>query len=550
VAEAKPAKPVWKYPLDAPAVRGANGMVASDARLASEVGVEILKKGGNAVDGAVATALALAVVYPQAGNIGGGGFAVVRTADGKIAALDFRETAPKGASRNMYLDDKGELTKKSLVGHLAAGVPGAVAGLAELHAKHGSLPWKDLVEPAIRLAEEGFVVDSEFANSVNDVHKKLEQFPASAALFVPGGKPLAEGATWKNPDLGKTLRRLAEKGPRDFYQGETAGMILAEMKLGAGLISKEDLRAYRPKWRQPVEFDYRGHHLISMPPPSSGGLVLALVLQALEKWELRKMAWHSPEAIHLEAEILRRAFALRNAVLGDPDVVEIPTAKFVSKEAVEALRAQISLEKATPSTQVAVKEGDHTTHFSVVDAKGGAVALTTTINVGYGAGVTVTGAGFLLNNQMDDFAANPGKANVFGLVQGERNAIAPGKRMLSSMSPTIVVAPDGKVRLVTGAAGGPTIITAVLHVITNVIDYDKGIVEAVAAPRFHHQHLPDAIIYEELGFTGEILKALQAKGHRVQGRAHIADAPSILRVGAEWQGSGDPRTVGSVAVGY
>jgi gamma-glutamyltranspeptidase/glutathione hydrolase len=525
-------------------------MVSSDARLASDVGVEILKQGGNAVDAAVATAFALAVVYPQAGNIGGGGFAVARTADGKALALDFRETAPKAATRNMYLDEKGELTKKSLVGHLAAGVPGTVAGLAELHARHGSLPWKDLVAPAARLAEEGFAVDAELAKSVADERDNLALFPASAALFLPGGKPLEKGATWKNPDLAKTLRRIAEKGPREFYEGETAALTLAEMKRGGGIITRADLKGYRPKWREPVEFEYRGHHVISMPPPSSGGLVLALVLQALEGWELSKLPWHSVDAIHLEVELLKRAFALRNGVLGDPDVVEVPTEKFLSKEAVAALRAQVSMEKSTPSTGIVVEEGKHTTHFSVVDEKGAAVALTTTINVGYGSAVTVTGAGYLLNDEMDDFAANPGKANVFGLVQGERNAIAPGKRMLSSMSPTIVVGPDGKVRLVTGAAGGPTIITAVLHVITNVIDYQQGIVAAVAAPRFHHQHLPDAIAYEELGFDGALLKGLQARGHKVMSRAHIADAPSILRVGDEWQGSGEPRTDGSAAVGF
>ena len=526
-------------------------MVSSDAILASQAGVEILKKGGNAIDAAVATAFALAVVYPQAGNIGGGGFAVVRTADAKVFALDFREVAPKASTRDMYLDANGKLGDRSLVGHLAAGVPGAVAGLEALHKKLGSLPWKDVVEPAARLAEDGFTVDQEFSTSVADSRDNLAKFPESASLFLPGGEPLEVGSTWKNPDLAKTLRRIAAKGSKDFYQGETAALIVAEMQRGKGIITRDDLRSYQPKWRQPLEFDYRGHHVISMPPPSSGGLVLALVLQALEGWDLKKLGWHSAEAVHVEAELLRRAFALRNELLGDPDAIKVPLDRFLSKEAVGSLRAEVSMDKATPSAQVKVTaEGNHTTHFSVVDDKGAAVALTTTINLGYGSAVTVKGAGFVLNNEMDDFAANPGKPNAFGLVQGEKNAVAPGRRMLSSMSPTIVVGADGKVRLVTGAAGGPTIITATFHVISNVVDYGMGVVEAVASPRFHHQHLPDAIAYEEGGLPPAVIEALKAKGHRLTTRAHIADAPSILRDGAEWTGSAEPRITGGGAVGY
>jgi gamma-glutamyltranspeptidase/glutathione hydrolase len=438
-----------------------------------------------------------------------------------------------------------------VIGHRASGVPGSVAGLAEVHRRYGSLPWRDLVEPAAHLAETGFTVDAEFARSLARKSKTLARFPASAALFVPGGRPVTAGARFADPDLAATLRRIAERGPDEFYRGRTADLLVAEMRRGGGLITGADLRTYRPRWRAPIELDYRGRHVVSMPPPSSGGLVLGLALEALEGWDLGRLGWHSPGAIHLQVEILRRAFARRNTLLGDPDFVRVPIDRFLGPAAVADLRRSISMDRATPSAGIEVREGQHTTHVSVVDARGGAVAMTTTINLQYGSGVTVTGAGFLLNNEMDDFAVAPGRANEFGLVQGEENAIAPGKRMLSSMSPTIVVNAAGDVELVTGAAGGPTIITAVLQVIVNTIDYHMGIAAAVAAPRFHHQHLPDSIFQERGGFEPDTLRALAARGHELLEMPYPASAPSILRERGGWTGASDPRrAVSPAAIGF
>ncbi len=554
VADRVPA--AWPHALDVPAAEAASGMVASDAPLATRVGVDVLRAGGNAVDAAVATAFALAVVYPEAGNIGGGGFLVLRTADGETAALDFRETAPRAATRDMFLGPDGELTDRSITGHLASGVPGAVAGLWEAHRRYGTLPWRDVVEPAIRLAEDGFVVDDALARSIVAEAERLRRFPASAALFLPGGEPLRAGAHWRNPELAAVLRRIAEHGPAGFYEGETADLIVAEMRRGGGIITHEDLAAYRAVWREPVEFDYRGHRVISMPPPSSGGLTLALIANILEGYDLGALGWHSPEAIHLTAEAMRRAFANRNHYLGDPDFVEIPRERFLSKDYARLLRASIDRARATPSVRVLPghttafdAEGDHTTHFSVVDAHGNAVALTTTINSLYGSAVTVTGAGFVLNNEMDDFAAKPGEPNQFGLVQGEANAIEPGKRMLSAMTPTIVVAPDGAPLLVTGARGGPRIITATFQVLSNVIDHGMPLAAAVAAPRIHHQHLPDLLYYEHGGLLPREIRALEALGHEVTTRPTVGNAPSILRRDGRWVGAADPR-LGGLAAGY
>lgn len=539
--------------LDTPPATGERFMVATDAALATKVGADLLQRGANVVDAAVGIAFALAVVYPQAGNLGGGGFLVYRTPEGQAIALDFRETAPRTAHRDMFVGPNMP-KDASLVGHLAAGVPGTVAGLVEAHQRYGKLRWADICQPAIKLAEDGFVVDEEFAESVRDNAEDLGRFPASTALFLPGDNPIAQGSVFKNPDLAKTLRRIAEQGAAGFYQGETADLIVAEMKRGKGIISHEDLRSYKAVFRKPLDVEYRGHHVLTMPPPSSGGLVLSLMLDVLEGYDLRAMGWHSPEAIHIETETMRRVFALRNELLGDPDFVTIPFDKFLSDSAAASVRASISRERATPSKSLGsgIDSGEgqkHTTHFSVVDEQGGAVAMTTTINTSYGSGVTVTGAGFLLNNEMDDFATQPGHPNVFGLVQGESNAIAPGKRMLSSMTPTVVVGPDGKVRMVIGAAGGPTIITATFHVLSNVIDYGMNIRAAVGAPRFHHQHLPDKIFYEENGLSKEVLDVLRTLGHDVAPRRAIADSPAILRVGSRWTGSSEPRNTGGLALG-
>lgn len=553
VAAAVPA--AWAYPVTSQPSVAPHAMVVSDAALASEVGEKILAAGGNAVDAAVATAFALAVVYPEAGNIGGGGFMVIHMADGTEASLDFREKAPLAASRDMYLDAAGNLTDKSLVGRLAAGVPGSVAGMWAAHQRFGTLPWKQLLAPAIKLAEDGFIVNEHMAGTVARNADKLARFPASAALFLPGGQPLRAGALWRNPDLAAVLRRVADRGPAGFYQGETADLIAKEMQRGDGIMTKQDLAAYAPEWRDPVTFLYRGYRVVSMPPASSGGITLALIANILEGYDLHALGWHSPEALHLVTEAMRRAFADRNHYLGDPDFVDIPRKQLLSMAYAEKRRADISLHHATRSADVhpglggASHEGTETTNFDVVDSQGNAVATTTTINFLYGSGVTVAGAGFIMNDEMDDFAAEPGKPNAFGLVQGEANAIQPGKRPLSAMTPTIVLDHDGHPMLVTGARGGPTIITAVFQVMSNVIDYGMDIATAVSAPRIHNQHLPDTLYYEQHGLDAATIQALQAMGHHVAPRdGYVGDAPSILRAGNHWTGEPDPR-VGGGAVG-
>ena len=545
----------WRHPIDAPPAVGSNGMVATDEEHATRVGVDVLRAGGNAVDAAVATAFALAVTLPSAGNIGGGGFIVLRMPDGTIDALDFREMAPGAATRDMYLDAAGEPTDKSLVGHLASGVPGSVSGLWEAHRRYGSRPWAELVQPAIRLAADGVPVSPDLARAVSGQANRFRQFEGSAALFLPNGQPLAAGTTWKNPDLAAVLTRIAEQGPEGFYEGATADLIVAEMQRGGGIITHEDLKAYQAKWRTPVKFEYGGHTIISMPPPSSGGLTIALMAGILEPYRLAARDWHSADAVHLTAEAMRRAFAVRNHYLGDPDFVSVPTADLLSESHIAQLRATIQLDRATPSAEVTPglgmdREGDHTTHFSVVDGKGGAVALTTTINTGYGSRVVVSGAGFLLNNEMDDFAAKPGAPNGYGLVQGESNAIQPHKRMLSSMTPTIVLDRGGAPLLVTGASGGPRIISAVWQIVSNVVDHGMDANAAVSAPRVHHQHLPDRLSVEGDGFPEALLDALRARGHDVRAGGGVGVGASIVRRNGTWHGMADPRTSAGLALGY
>jgi gamma-glutamyltranspeptidase/glutathione hydrolase len=545
----------WAFDLRAPAVVAPRGMVATDARRATEVGQQVLERGGNAVDVAVATAFALAVVYPEAGNIGGGGFMVARMG-GTTAALDFREEAPAAATHDMYLDAQGEPTDSSIVGHLASGVPGSVAGLRKAWERFGSMPWAALLQPAIALAEEGFAVNERFARIVQGRADALGRFAASRALFLPGGEPIQAGETWRNPDLAATLRRVAQEGRAGFYRGETADLIAREMERGGGLITRADLRRYEAKWRTPVGFDYRGYRVYGMPPPSSGGLTMALAANILSEYDLDALGWHSPAALHFTTEAMRRAFAMRNHFLGDADYADVPRERLLSEAYADRQRATISRERATPSAEVSQETGGdgqasyHTTHFSIVDGQGNAVALTTTINFLYGSKVTVGGAGFVLNNEMDDFAAKPGEANAYGLVQGEANAVAPGKCPLSSMSPTIVLGKDGRPLLVTGARGGPRIITAAFQVLSNVVDYGFDVGAAVNAPRIHHQHLPDRLYYEPDGLTRELVEALRARGHEVDERSGtIGVAPSVLRSGENWAGMADPRS-GGAAAGY
>ena len=548
----------WPYAASATPVTATAGMVVTTDELASQVGVDVLRAGGNAVDAAVAVQFALAVVNPEAGNIGGGGFLVARLADGTTAALDFREKAPLAATRDMFLDAEGNVTDKSLVGHLAAGVPGSVMGMWEAHHRFGSLPWSDVVAPAIALAE-GFVVTPRFLRSLGDpgLVQLLSRFPASAAQFLPrNGQPPQVGDTLRLPDLAATLRRIQEKGADGFYRGETADLIVAEMERGGGIMTHADLEAYTAAWREPVTFTYRGHQVISMPPSSSGGATLALIANMLEGWDLASMTWHGPEMVHLYAEVWKRAFADRNQYLADPDFVDMPLERMLSPEYARGRSAGISLERATPSDEIgpgleAPAEGEHTTHYSIVDGAGNAVAVTTTINSWYGCGVTVTGAGFVLNDEMDDFAAKPGTANQFGLVQGENNAVAPGKRMLSAMAPSIVVAPSGRLRMVVGTPGGATIITTVFQVISNVLDYGMDVVAAVDAPRIHHQHLPDQIDYEAGGLEPATVARLREMGHTLVERTEMSGDVQAILVGDDgtltaWS---DPRR-GGRAIGY
>ena len=527
-----------------------SAMVVSASPYATKAGLAVLKAGGNAVDAAVAVAMTLAVTYPAAGNIGGGGFMVARI-NGKNVALDFRETAPKAASRDMYLDTAGNVTDKSVTGALAAGIPGSVAGLYEAHKQYGSKPWAELVKPAADLAANGFAIDTAFSDDDEGGAKRLGRDSTSAALFLRDGKFLPVGATFKAPGLGAALNRIADQGRDGFYTGETAELIVAAMKTGGGIITKADLAGYTPLWRTPVEFDYRGHHVISMPPVSSGGLTIGLILGILEQRDLAALGWRSPKSIHLLAEAERRAFARRNTLLGDPAFVKVPVASFLSHDTAKALAAEIGETSSGSAPAAPARDKRHTTHFAVVDAKGNAVSITTTINESYGSAFSVPGAQFLLNDEMDDFTAKVGAVNAMGLVQGSTNEIAPGKRMLSSMTPTIVLDPKGAPLLVTGAAGGAYIITAVTHLIVSVIDYHKSIGEAMQVPQFHHQDVPDSLVVERIGWADSAAAFMAPLGHSVKRSpwGWLASVQTIHRDGTVWRGVSEPRGYG-LAAGY
>ena len=474
-----------------PAVRAPHGMVASSSDLASRVGAEILRGGGNAVDAAVATALALAVTHPSAGNLGGGGFMVIRMADGRSTAIDYRETAPAAASRTLYLDAKGEvIPEASTIGYRAVGVPGTVAGLALALQRYGTLPWVKVVEPARHLADEGFLLSRDLADQLAGQEEKFRAFPESRRIFNRDGRLYREGERLKQPELAATLRRLAKDGPREFYEGETSRRIDADMKAHGGLISLEDLRTYRPAERPLLRGTYRGYEVLTMPPPSSGGATLLQMLNVLEGFDLAALGPGSSAADHLEVEAMRRAFADRALFFGDPDFGAVPVAPLISKGYAKQQRSTIDRAHATPSASIAAnrpppQESNHTTHFSVIDAAGNAVSNTFTLNLGFGSGAVVTGAGFLLNDEMDDFTSKPGVPNAFGLIQGEANAIAPHKRPLSSMTPTVVLK-DGQLWAVLGSPGGPTIINSVLEVLLATIDFGmepQAAVDSLAAAR-------------------------------------------------------------------
>jgi gamma-glutamyltranspeptidase/glutathione hydrolase len=546
----------WPLAGRAVPVSGRRAMVVSGHPLASAAGVEVLRQGGNAIDAAVAVGFALSVVLPEAGNIGGGGFLVYRDTAGAVRALDYRETAPGRAGRDMYLDSLGNVTDRSLTGHLAVGVPGSVAGLHEMWKAHGRLPWAALLAPAMRLAE-GHELDSVRTEAIASDVKRLRRFQASARQFLVNDTAPPRGSTFRQPDLLRTLRLIADSGPAVFYEGQIANLIAREMERGGGLITKQDLSGYGAKWREPVALSYRGHTIYSMPPASSGGITMGIILNIMEGYDTLPALGTAPH-VHLTAEAMRRAFIDRNRYLGDPDFVEMPVARLLAKSYAAGLRAQIDPRHATP-TPVAAGGGDeseHTTHYSIIDAAGNAAAVTTTLNGGFGSAVTVTGGGFLLNNEMDDFTAAPGKPNYYGLVQGEANAIVPGKRMLSAMTPSIVLDRDGKLFMVVGTPGGPTIITSVYQVITAILDHDLPLADAVAAPRVHHQALPDVIRYEKGGLDATVIAALEAMGHRVEERratggstGYSGDVAAIIRGHWGWIGVADPRRGGG-AVGW
>jgi gamma-glutamyltranspeptidase / glutathione hydrolase len=537
----------WELAGKARVTEAPSAMVVSGHPLASAVGRDVLRAGGNAVDAAVAVGFALAVVHPEAGNIGGGGFMVIRTADGQVRTLDYRETAPGRASRDMYLDADGEPTELSVTGHLSAGVPGSPAGLVEAHRTYGKLPFDSVIMPAIRLARDGFEIDDYRSESIRSDSARLSTFPASAATFLPGGRPPAPGSRLLQPELAATLDAIRRHGADGFYRGLVADLIVAEMERGGGVISHDDLAAYRAVWREPITIRYRGHTIYSMPPASSGGVTMGEILNIMEGYAPLP-PFGSPALLHREAEAMRRAFTDRNRYLGDPAFVENPVERLLSKEYAAQLRTQIG-ERATPTPhfEAAAAGGSSTTHYSVVDAEGNAVSCTTTLNESYGSAVTVTGAGFLLNDEMDDFATSPGKPNMYGLVQGEANAIAPGKRMLSAMTPSIVLDTTGQLFMVTGTPGGPRIITMVYHTISNVIDHRMPLPDAVAAPRMHHQALPDSIRVEEGGFTRTTLDSLRARGHAIEEGGRWGDVEAIIRTANGWQGVSDPRRGGGGA---
>ncbi len=529
---------------------GRKGVVVSCEPHATAVGLQVLRDGGNAVDAAVAVALTLAVTHPQAGNLGGGGFLVVRTADGRSSTIDFRERAPASATEGMYLREDGSLDDdKVRFGASSAGVPGSPAGLALALQRFGKKSLRDLAAPAIALARHGFPVDQFLAAALLAERKGLERFATTRSIFFRDGKPLAQGDLLVQPDLAATLERFAEHGPSGFYQGITSERLAAHMHKHGGFVTLQDLADYRAVERKPLVGTYRGHEVISMPPPSSGGVALLQMLNLLEPYDLRSLGYGSSRYLHLLTEVMRRAYADRSKWLGDPDHYPVPVDGLVSKAYSEALRQGLRTDarsEVAPGIPPGAKESDDTTHFSVIDAEGNAVACTTTINATFGSGDVVEGCGFLLNDEMDDFAARQGTPNMFGLVGGKANAIAPGKRMLSSMTPTIVVR-DGKVCLVLGAPGGGRIITGVLQTMLNVVDHQMSLESAVRAPRIHHQWTPDVLAWEELAVPNDVREALARMGHSFEPRPRgigrvqsIAVLPDGERVGVC-----DPRSGGS-----
>ncbi|EII8792171.1 gamma-glutamyltransferase, partial [Escherichia coli] len=555
-AAAPPAPPV-SYGVEEDVfhpVRAKQGMVASVDATATQVGVDILKEGGNAVDAAVAVGYALAVTHPLAGNLGGGGFMLIRSKNGNTTAIDFREMAPAKATRDMFLDDQGNPdSKKSLTSHLASGTPGTVAGFSLALDKYGTMPLNKVVQPAFKLARDGFIVNDALADNLKTYGSEvLPNHENSKAIFWKEGEPLKKGDTLVQANLAKSLEMIAENGPDEFYKGTIAEQIAQEMQKNGGLITKEDLAAYKAVERTPISGDYRGYQVYSMPPPSSGGIHIVQILNILENFDMKKYGFGSADA-KIMAEAEKYAYADRSEYLGDPDFVKVPWQALTNKAYAKSIADQIDINKAKPSSEIrpgklAPYESNQTTHYSVVDKDGNAVAVTYTLNTTFGTGIVAGESGILLNNQMDDFSAKPGVPNVYGLVGGDANAVGPNKRPLSSMSPTIVVK-DGKTWLVTGSPGGSRIINTVLQMVVNSIDYGLNVAEATNAPRFHHQWLPDELRVEK-GFSPDTLKLLEAKGQKVALKEAMGSTQSIM-VGpdGELYGASDPRSVDDLTAG-
>ncbi|MCK4414227.1 MAG: gamma-glutamyltransferase [Candidatus Eisenbacteria sp.] len=555
-----------------------DGMVVTESPPASWVGAEILREGGNAIDAAIATHFALAVTYPEAGNLGGGGFLLLNMADGTREAIDFREIAPGAATRDLFLGPDGrpdpELSTATLFG---TGVPGAVAGMALAHERHATLPWKALLEPAIRLAREGFVLDRHLARKLRVSEARLGRHPESRRVFLRDGDYYAEGDTLRQPELAATLERIAREGPREFYEGATAESLLAEVERGGGLITAVDLRDYRAKVRGPLQGSYRGRTILTMPPPSSGGVAMLQMLGMLERFPLAEWGALSSQTLHVMAEVMRHAFADRAEFLGDPDFTSLPVAGLIARGYIDSLAQAIDLGRATPSLGAGPglpagaglfyeetgdtpgadlratpgaegPAGQETTHFNIVDSHGNAVAVTTTLNTSFGTGIMVTGAGFLLNNELDDFAAAPGVPNYYGLIQGEANAVRPYARPLSSMTPTLVLEED-RVVLALGSPGGPRIITAVLQSLINVIDHGMHVQEAIDAPRVHHQWWPDTLYAEPRALVADVREALRLRGQPLGGIRQVGSMQGIQVVARPGEtplllGAADPRRNG------
>ncbi|WEJ86663.1 gamma-glutamyltransferase [Kluyvera intermedia] len=537
-------------------VRAQQGMVASVDAMATQVGVDILRQGGNAVDAAVAVGYALAVTHPQAGNLGGGGFMMLRTKAGKTVAIDFREMAPEQATRDMFLDGEGHPdAKKSLTSHLASGTPGTVAGFSLALEKYGTLPLNKVIQPAIKLAQDGFIINSALADDLKTYGSEvLPHHANSKAIFWKDGEPLKQGEKLVQTNLANSLTLIAQNGPDAFYKGAIAEQIADEMHQNGGLLSKADLANYKAIERTPISGEYRGYEVFSMPPPSSGGIHIVQILNILENFDLHKYGFGSADAMQLMAEAEKQAYADRSEYLGDPDFVKVPWQALTNKAYAKSIAKRIDLNKAKPSSEIkpgklAPYESNQTTHFSVVDKDGNAVAVTYTLNTTFGTGIVAGNTGILMNNEMDDFSAKPGVPNVYGLVGGDANAVGPKKRPLSSMSPTIVVK-DGKTWLVTGSPGGSRIITTVLQMVVNTVDFGMNVAEATNAPRFHHQWLPDELRVEK-GFSPDTLKLLEGKGQKVVLKEAMGSTQSIM-VGPDGTlyGASDPRSPDDLTAGY